>query len=94
MNNSKKTHPLKVAERAAHDAFRDAMNARDAIDRCGSPEWIAAHNAAGVLADAWHIAKDALYKAANSYRYAYEALAEGLEFAPYWHVWHGTYPNR
>lgn len=33
---------------AVHDlAIRDAINARDAIDNCMSPEWRAAHAAAG-----------------------------------------------
>jgi hypothetical protein len=89
-----KTHPLKVAERAAHDAFAAAMRARDAIDACGSAEWRAAHEVAKVKADEWGKATQAVYDAAKACRTAHEALAAGLEFAPYWWVRHGAYAAR
>lgn len=82
------THPLKQAERAAHDAFAAAMHARDAIEVCGSPEWLAAHKVAGELAKEWTAAKLAVYAEAarlvGAGQFPYEILKTGLEFRPYW----------
>lgn len=77
-------HPLKIAERAAHDAFAAAMRARDAIDNCSSPEWYAAHKVAQVKAQEWKVATEAVYTAAKACKSVDEAYSQGLEFAPYW----------
>ena len=60
-----------AAEREAHDAFDRAMIARDAIERCCSDEWRAAHVEATRLARAWKRAREATF-------------ACGAASKPYW----------
>lgn len=67
------THELVIQYRNAHNAARRALAARDAIEVCGSPEWLAAHKAAGHLFTFAHLCEQAVYDAR-------------LAFAPYWHV--------